>query len=149
MEYARRPETAIASDQRMYRWIWLFPGFVVGAIIYWIVAAWPLVALELSLELPGLFLLHPVTAIMLAMVAGASVFVGTHFPIVGFGAGVFILAIVLYAFVSGVGPLLAESAWDVPRMIGFSNRSGIPVIIGTVFVCSSISGSKKRRNMGS
>lgn len=95
-------------------------------------------SLAANLPVPGGYTVHPLTLLLLAVVAAGAVLVGWWRPGAGLVAGVTVLLVVVWAVTSGMGWVSGSSTWIDPfSAIGFATVSGYPAMIGAALVTAS------------
>lgn len=106
-------------------------GVLVGIVLF--------LAITYITVLPmlGNFASQPVIPIVMAAIAGGSVFAGRQWPAIAMVAGVLVTFLALIFSFSGVSTA-QPSTGDVMGTIAFGSASGFPLVIGVVLFCAAV-----------
>ncbi|MDT0143673.1 hypothetical protein [Microbacterium sp. PRC9] len=104
-------------------------GLVVGALIYLVVAFASVAAVAAS---------HALPLVLIAIVAGAGVFLGWRWPALAITAGGFILLVSLLIAAFSISTPVPLFTFDVFAAVVYGAASGYVVIVGVVLICSSM-----------
>lgn len=115
-------------------------GAVVGFLGYLLVAY--ISAFPAMVNVPP----QPFIPILIAMLAGASVFVGRAWPAIAAVSGALMAIITLFFLFSGISTTSQPSTLDLASVLASGAVGGYALIIGVVLVCAASVSPRLRRS---
>jgi hypothetical protein len=112
-------------------------GVLTGFVVYYVIAVVG------TAQVPGPFMVHPLTLALIAIVGALVVAVAWRWPVVGLTAGLVIVLVVAAVVAARIGWSSSGSDWLNPfNAVAFGAASGYPVLVGAVM--ASVSGLRLR-----